>query len=170
MNPHPNQIDEKSIHRVKNLEKLFRKLSAASEATDEQSAVNSLEELFDMGQREIESNPNMDMGEAIDESTDRSPSMASIFKEMDETPQRFGSEFGDRFADADSFQELLKHMDSEYGHSQKTVERMLESNFVDEEWDESLSVGMRILLQLSSDLCVEAINDLSEANNLETAD
>lgn len=169
LNPHPSDIDEESILLVKRQEILFRKLSAASEASDEESALDSLEELFEMGQRDYENNPNVDVGEEITEATDRSPAMASIFKELSGTPRTYGSELENQLGKADSFQELLKSMNSEFGPSQKSVERLLESGFIDDDWDEGLSVGMRILLQITTNMCEEAINDLSETNNLNVA-
>lgn len=169
LNPHPKQIDEESIRHVKNLEKLFRKVSAASEATDEQSVLDSIEELFEMGQREYKSNTDVNMAEALNASTDHSTTMAGLFDKTGRDPQGFGVELGKQFENANSFQELLQAMNSEHGTNQRSVERMLEAQFITDEWDKSLSVGIRILLQMTSNLCKEAINTLSEANNMNTA-
>lgn len=49
-------------------------------------------------------------------------------------------------------------MYSEHGDGERKVERMFDKQFLTNEWDESLSVGIRILLQVTSGKCVEAIN------------
>jgi len=169
LNPYPQQIDEETISLVKNLEILFRKLSAASEATDEQSPLDSIEELFEMGQRDYKNNTDLDMGEAVDTSTNLSATMAGLFDQTGKNPRGFGSEFGEQFANANTVQELLQTMNSTYGASQKSVEKMLEAQYITDEWDDSLSVGIRILLQITSNLCRQAINSISETNNLPTA-
>ena len=168
LNPYPKQISEESALLVKELEELFRKLSAASEATDEQSALDSIEELFEMAQRDYQKNTELNMGKAVDASTDHSPIMERLFDETDKNPQKFGSKLGEQFTNVDSFQQLVQTINSEQGISQKPIEKMLEAQYVTDEWDESLSIGIRILLQLTSNLCRKAINNLSELNNMNT--
>jgi len=166
LNPHPKQVSEESVFVVKKLEELFRKLSAASEATDEQSALDSIEELFEMAQRESDKNSDLNMGKVFDTSADYSPIMKGLFDKTEKNPQKFGSKIEDQINSVDSFNELIQTINTEDGFIQKPIENMVEAQYVTEEWDESLSVGIRVLLQVTSNLCEEAINNLSESNNM----
>ncbi|WP_157884785.1 hypothetical protein [Halorubrum aethiopicum] len=161
----PSGVDEKSVILVQDLETLFRKLTAATDASDDQSTMDAIEELFEMGQRDLANNENLDMGKAVNKSTEYSPAMASLFNQADEDPQQFGKQLGEQFGNADSFYDLVETMSSAYGDGERAVERMFDSQFLTGEWDESLSVGIRILLQITSSKCVEAINHIGEANN-----
>lgn len=169
VNPYPSGVDEKSVALVTELETVFQKLAAATEASDDQSTMDAIEELFEMGQRDFTNNEDLHMGEAVSDSTEYSSTMASIFDQTDTDPRGFGAQLGDEFGNADSFYELLEVMHSEHGVSERSVERMLDAQFFTEEWDESLSIGIRILLQITSNLCVDAINHLGEVNNRNTA-
>lgn len=167
---YPSEADERSVILAQNLETMFRKLSAATEASNDQSTMDAIEELFEMGQRDLASNRDVDMGEAVNESTEYSSTMATIFDQADADPQGFGTQLGEQFGNVDSFHELLETMDSKYGASERSVDRMLDAQFFTEEWDESLSVGIRILLQVTSNGCIEAINHLGEVNSRNRSD
>lgn len=168
VSPPPAGVDEKSVKLVQDLETLFRKLAAATNASDDQSTMDAIEELFEMGQRDLANNEDLDMGKAVNQSTEYSPTMSSFFDQADEEPEQFGKQLGNQFAGADSFHDLVESMSSEYGDSGRAVERMFDAQFLTGEWDESLSVGIRILLQITSSKCIEAINHVGEANNERT--
>lgn len=158
VSPPPNGVDEKSVILVQDLETLFRKLAAATDASDDQSTMDAIEELFEMGQRDFTNNDDLDMGKALNQSTEYSPTMASFFNQAEAEPQQFGKQLGEQFGDADSFYDLVEMMYSEHGDGERKVERMFDKQFLTNEWDESLSVGIRILLQVTSSKCIEAIN------------
>jgi hypothetical protein len=165
ISPPPSGVDEKSVERVQELETLFRKLSVATDASDEQSTMDAIEELFEMGQRDLANNEELDMGEAVNKSTEYSPTMAYLFNQAEEEPQQFGKQIGEQFGNADSFYDLAETMFSEYGDDERAVERMFDTQFLTGEWDESLSIGIRILLQVTSGKCIDGINHLGEVNN-----
>lgn len=164
----PSEVDETSVLLVQNLETMFRKLSAATEASDDQSTMDAINELFEMGQRDLARNKELDMGEAVNESTEYSSTVANIFSQVDADPEGFGTQLGEHFGNAESFHELLEKVRSQHGVSERSIDRMLDGQFLTEEWDESLSVGIRILLQITSNQCVEAINHVGEINGNST--
>lgn len=165
---YPSGVDERSVMHVKILEKAFRKLSAATDASDDQSTMDAIEELFEIGQRDL-ARSEVDMGEAVNESTEYSPTMNYIFDQVDADPQGFGTQVGEKFSSAESFRELLEMVQTEHGVSQRSANRKLDDQFFTEDWDKSLSVGIRILLQMTSNRSIEAINHLGEMNNKSTA-
>lgn len=167
--PYPDGVDQDAVEQVYNLATTFRKLAAVTEATDEQSTVESLNEIFEMGQREHASTDNLDMADAVDESTDYSPIMDNIFQEMNTDPRVFGSQFSEKFDDTDSLDTLVEEMSPQFPGNQQAIETAIESQIITDEWDESLSLGIRIYLQIASNLCEEAINYISDVNNMETA-
>jgi len=169
VNPYPDGVDQVAVQQVHNLATVFRKLAAVTEATDEQSTVESLNEIFEMGQREHASSDNLDMADAVNESTDYSPIMDNLFQEMETDPRVFGSQFGEKFDDAESLNTLVEEMSPQFSGNQKAIETAIESQIISDEWDESLSLGIRVHLQIASNLSEEAINHISDVNNMETA-
>jgi len=167
--PHPKKADEVTVDQLQSLSEMFRKMSAVAEATEDQSTMESINEIFEMGQIERSGNEDLDMGELVNTSTDYSPTMDKMFKKSDIDPRQFGSQFGENFSDAESITMLIDEMGPVFGNQQEEVEKIIESEMVSEEWDESLSVGMRIHLQIVSSLCEETINHISEVSNMETA-
>ena len=163
--PPPSGVDEKSVNLVANLEMLFRKLAAVTEASDEQSTEGALEEVFRMGQRDLSRNESFDVGKVVNISTDYSPGIANVIDEIDTDPVTFGRILASQFDNAHSFSELFQMMESTKILNNRSVSRKLNEDFFNEDWDENLSMAIRFMLQLTSNLCVETINHLGEANN-----
>jgi len=169
VNPYPEEVDEVVVLQIQNLARIFRKMSAVTEATDDQSTMESIDEIFEMCQRE-HTRTELDIGEAVDTSTDYSPIMKSAFDQNDIDPRVFGSQLQEELKDAESLQQLIETMGPQFGSSQKQFEKAIESQIVTDEWDESLSLGIRVHLQIATNLCEEAINRISEVSNMESAD
>lgn len=169
VNPYPEEVDDITVLQIRNLARIFRKMSAVTEATEDQSTMESMNEIFEMGQREHVETEDIDIGEVVDTSTDYSPIMESAFDQTDIDPQDFGSQLQEEFKDAESLQQLIEKMGAKFGSSQKQFEKAIESQIVTDDWDESLSLGIRVHLQIATNLCEEAINHISEVSNMESA-
>ena len=169
VNPYPDRVDQTAVEQVQSLSMVFRKMSAVTESTEEQSTMEALDEIFEMGQREYSGAEDLDMGEAVDESTEYSPIMQNLFNEMETGPRLFGSQFAEKFSEAESLENLVEEMAPAFGSTQKSFEKAIESEIVSDEWDESLSYGVRVHLQIASNLCEDAITHISEVNNMESA-
>jgi hypothetical protein len=106
---------------------VFRKMSAVTESTEEQSTMEALDEIFEMGQREYSGAEDLDMREAVDESTEYSPIMQNLFNEMETGPRLFGSQFAEKFSEAESLENLVEEMAPAFGSTQKSFEKAIES-------------------------------------------
>ena len=169
VNPYPDGVDEEAVIRVKNLGVIFRKISAVTEASEDQTTMDALNEIFQMGKREYSSVEGLDMGEVVNESTEYSPMMESLFGELDSDPRFFGSQFEEKIEKSNTIDELLISIRPAFKNDQKTVEKALQAQILTDDWDNSLSVGVRVHLQIASNLCEDAINYISEINNMNTA-
>lgn len=169
VNPYPEEVDDIAVLQIQNLARIFRKVSAVTEATEDQSTMESIDELFEMAQREHDRTEDIDVGEVVATSTDYSPIMESVFNQTDASPEAFGSQLQEGFKDAESIQHLIENMGSQFGSSQKKFEKAIEAQIVTEDWNESLSLGIRVHLQIATNLCEEAINHISEVSNMESA-
>jgi len=131
--------------------------------------MESIDEIFEMGQREHTEAEDIDMGEVVDTSTGYSPIMKSAFEETEIDPQIFGSQLQEEFKETESIQQLIERMGSLFGSSQEQLENAIEAQLVTDDWDENLSLGIRVHLQIATNLCGEAINHISEVSNMESA-
>ncbi|MFB6186829.1 MAG: hypothetical protein ABEI86_08190 [Halobacteriaceae archaeon] len=164
VNPHPNDADEKSVHQLSELSKIFSKLSAVTEVSSEKSTDESLGEIFEMSQRESRQSPDVDMSKAVEESTEYSPIMETLIGNIESGSRKFGQDFRSELEESNSLEELIETMSDELKVSENTLERKFEREFVGEDWDDSLSIAVRIHLQIASNLCQDTINYLSEVS------
>ncbi|WP_152418587.1 hypothetical protein [Halorubrum distributum] len=167
-NPYPKDVDSKTAELVYNLATVFRKLSAVTEATEEQPAEESVNELFEMGQREQSNMDDVDMGDVIDKSLDNSGTLNQIFENTNIDTQNFGEQFGEEYTQADSIENLIESMEELPSNNRRTVERQIESNMLSKDWDESLSIGVRIHLEIASNLCEDVINNISQKTSMDS--
>ena len=170
INPHPDEVNKETIRKIWGLWQVFSKLAEVTEATEDQSTNDAIEEIFEMGQREYESKEDdFEMAEAVNQSTEYSSTMGQIVDQSEIDPRIFGSQLGDELGHAESFEQLLTSMGENFKDNQKAFEKAIERDILSDDWDDSLSVGVRIHLQITTNLCEEAINEITEINSLQTA-
>ncbi|WP_160140721.1 hypothetical protein [Haloarcula mannanilytica] len=168
VNPYPKGLDDETAEQVRALYVVFRKLSALTEASEEKSTDDALNEIFEMGQQEYSQSDGLDMGDAINESTEHSPLMDRLLRKSNTDAQIFGSQFGKQIEEVQTLEEMIQQMAPQVADDQEMISQALESQLISDEWEDSLSLGVRIYLQIAASLSTEAINHISEINNMET--
>jgi len=169
INSIPSGVDEESEKLVREVETCFHKLSVTTETSDDQSTRDAIRELFEIGQRDLARNKDIDMGSAVVDLSEYSPLMANILDQADADAQRFGMQLDEQFGNAESFEELFEMVQSEHGVSKRSVDRILDAQFLTDKWDKNLSKGIRVLLQITLNKCIEAINHVGEVSHKSTA-
>ncbi|MDS0261866.1 hypothetical protein NDI56_20895 [Haloarcula sp. S1CR25-12] len=168
VNPYPDGVDDEAAEQVRALYVVFRKLAALTEASEEKATDEALDEIFEMGQQEYSQADNLDMGDAVNESTEYSPLMDKLFKKSDTDARIFGSQFGEQIEEVQTLEEMIQQMAPQVTDDQELIAKAVESQFISDEWEDGLSLGVRIYLQIAANLSTEAINYISEMNNMET--
>ena len=169
VNPYPSSADKKAVSQIKELSEVFSKLAAIAEASSENPADESVDEILAMSQRESKDQQDMDMGETMEASKEYSPIMNNILSRLDSDVEEFGPKMREELENADSIVGLIETMGDQLGASSTFIERGIEKELEDD-WDENLSIGIRMYLQISSNLCTDVINYLSETSGKSAAD
>lgn len=169
VNPYPAGIENESVKKVKGLSTIFRKLSAVAETSNEKATEEALDEIFNMGKQEYAKNEDLNMGEAVEESTNYSKLLNEYFSKADTEPKTFGAQFEDQIGELETLEELVQEMGPQVVN-EGMASKAIESEVLTEDWEKSLSLGVRIFLQITSNMSTEALNHISDIKDLNTAD
>jgi hypothetical protein len=166
LNPHPDNADEQIVAELHGLSVLFSDLAEATDASNEDSPKESINELLAMSQRR-EKETNADYTEAIQQSKELSPILNQIISSEDLDAKKVGEFADSELGDADDIVELINSFVDMAGSMNISEDRIMDE-ITDDDWDDNLSVGNRMLLQIARNRSKQLINMLGERTNKST--
>lgn len=166
LNPHPDNADEQIVAELHGLSVLFSDLAEATDASDEDSAKESINELLEMSQRR-EKETDANYTEAIQQSKELSPILNQIISAEELNAKKLGEFADSELGNADDIVELINSFVDMAG-SMNISEDQIMNEIADDDWDNNLSVGNRMLLQIARNHSKQLINMLGERTNKST--
>lgn len=160
LNPHPDNADEQIVAELHGLSILFSDLAEATDASNEESAKESINELLEMSQRR-QKEANSDYTKALQQSKELSPILNQIITGQNLNAEKVGEFANSEIDDADDIVELINSFVDMAGDMNLSEDRIVEE-ITDDDWDDNLSIGNRILLQIARNRSKQLINTLGE--------
>lgn len=160
INPYPDNADEQIVAGLHELSVLFSDMAEATDASNEDSAKESINELLAMSQRK-QKESDVDYTKAIQESQELSPMLNQIIGSEDLSAEKVGAFANSELDSADNMNELINSFVNMAGDMDISEDRIADE-ITDDDWDSNLSVGNRILLQIVRNRSKQLINKLSE--------
>jgi hypothetical protein len=167
LNPHPDNADPEIVNELGKLAELYSDLAEATDASDEDIAKESINELLAMSQRE-QKEKNADYTKAIQQSKQLSPMMNQILEMPDINVEQIGDFADSELENAENITELINTFVEMTGSMNISEDRIMKE-ITEDDWDENLSAGNRILIQIARNRSKKLINVLSEKTNKSTA-
>jgi hypothetical protein len=166
LNPHPDNADEQIVAELQGLAVLFSDLAEATDASNEDSSKESINELLAMSQRR-EKETDTDYTEAIQQSKEFSPIMNQLISITDIDEDKLGEFANSELSDARNIDGLIETFIN-MADTMNISEDQIINEITDDDWDDKLSVANRMLLQIGRNRSKHLINILSEKTNTST--
>jgi len=166
INPYPDNADEEIVADLYELSEIFSRMAAATGASSDDTSKDSINELLEMSQREAEE-LDLDYTTALQQSTEYSPIMNQLFDETNLNPEQLGDFADSEIKNAENITELINTFLHTTQGMNISQERII-GEITDEDWDQNLSIGNRLLLQIARNKSKETINKLVEVTGKST--